>query len=158
MTQTHHDHSHHAHAKDGSCCSGHGAKLAGAAVVRDPVCGMEVNPVAGKSTFEHGGRLFHFCSEGCRGKFEAHPELFLTAKDPVCGMDVDRASAKHFLRHEGEKYYFCSESCQKKFEADPKAYLGDRPAPAPLPKGTQYTCPMHPEIIRDKPEIGRAHV
>ncbi|WP_054311879.1 heavy metal translocating P-type ATPase [Mesorhizobium sp. 1M-11] len=149
MTKAHHDHSHHQHAKDGSCCSS--AKAVGEGVLRDPVCGMEVNPNAGKPTFEHGGRLFHFCSEGCRGKFEAHPEEFLTAKDPVCGMDVDRASARYFLRHEGEKLYFCSENCQKKFEADPKAYLGDRPVPAPLPKGTQYTCPMHPEIIRDKP-------
>ena len=145
----HHDHSHHQHAKDGSCCSS--AKAGSENVLRDPVCGMEVDPNAGKPTFEHGGRLFHFCSEGCRGKFEAHPDEFLTAKDPVCGMDVDRASARHFLRHEGEKFYFCSQGCQKKFEADPKAYLGDRPAPAPLPKGTQYTCPMHPEIIRDKP-------
>ena len=145
----HHDHSHHQHASDGSCCSG--AKPASDAVLRDPVCGMEVNPEAGKPTLEHGGRLFHFCSEGCRGKFAAHPEEFITAKDPVCGMDVDRASARHFLRHEGEKFYFCSENCQKKFETDPKAYLGDRPAPAPLPTGTQYTCPMHPEIIRDKP-------
>ncbi|PLP57221.1 copper-translocating P-type ATPase [Mesorhizobium loti] len=145
----HHDHSHHEHAKDGSCCSG--AKPIGESVLRDPVCGMEVHPNAGKPTFEHGGRLFHFCSDGCRGKFETHPEQFLTARDPVCGMDVDRASARHFLRYEGEKFYFCSESCQKKFEADPKAYLGDRPAPAPLSMGTQYTCPMHPEIIRDKP-------
>lgn len=147
----HHDHSHHDHAKDGSCCSGGGIKSGGEDILRDPVCGMEVNPNAGRPTFEHGGRLFHFCSEGCRGKFEAQPEEFLVAKDPVCGMDVDRASARHFLRHEGEKFYFCSENCQKKFEADPKAYLGDRPTPAPLPKGTQYTCPMHPEIIRDKP-------
>ncbi|HEV2504817.1 MAG TPA: heavy metal translocating P-type ATPase [Mesorhizobium sp.] len=145
----HHDHSHHQHAKDGSCCSG--VKPAGDATPRDPVCGMEVNPNAGKPTLEHGGRLFHFCSEGCRGKFEAHPEEFLTARDPVCGMDVDRASARYFMRHAGEKLYFCSERCQKKFEADPKAYLGDRPTPAPLPTGTQYTCPMHPEIIRDKP-------
>lgn len=147
----HHGHSHHDHAKDGSCCSGGGIKSGGEDILRDPVCGMEVNPNAGKPTFEHGGRLFHFCSEGCRGKFEAHPEEFLTAKDPVCGMDVDRAGARHFLRHEGEKFYFCSENCQKKFEADPKVYLGERPTPAPLPKGTQYTCPMHPEIIRDKP-------
>ncbi|RWH13447.1 MAG: copper-translocating P-type ATPase, partial [Mesorhizobium sp.] len=30
-------------------------------------------------------------------------------------------------------------------------YLAGRPAPQPMPKGTQYTCPMHPEIIRDRP-------
>ena len=55
------------------------------------------------------------------------------------------------LRHEGQGFYFCSAGCKAKFEAEPQNYLGDRPAPQPMPKGTQYTCPMHPEVIRDKP-------
>ncbi|TIV06008.1 MAG: copper-transporting ATPase, partial [Mesorhizobium sp.] len=37
------------------------------------------------------------------------------------------------------------------FEAEPAKYLGDKPEPQAMPKGTQYTCPMHPEIVRDKP-------
>src|SRR5690606_36745430 len=49
------------------------------------------------------------------------------------------------------KFYFCSPRCQEKFEADPAAYLGDRPAPEPMPEGTLYTCPMHPEIVQDHP-------
>ncbi|TIW63718.1 MAG: YHS domain-containing protein, partial [Mesorhizobium sp.] len=61
------------------------------------------------------------------------------------------SSARHFIRHEGQGFYFCSAGCKGKFEAAPANYLGDRPAPQPMPKGTQYTCPMHPEIIRDKP-------
>lgn len=120
-------------------------------MIRDPVCGMSVDPAAGKPTAEHGGRLFHFCSAGCRAKFVAEPEKYLTAIDPVCGMSVDRATAKHFFRHEGQGFYFCSAGCRAKFEAEPQNYLGDRPAPEPMPKGTQYTCPMHPEVIRDKP-------
>lgn len=120
-------------------------------IVRDPVCGMTVDPVAGKPRAEHGGRIFHFCSAGCRAKFMAEPDAYLTATDPVCGMDVDRASARHFHRHDGDKFYFCSVGCKGKFEANPARYLGDRPAAAPMPKGTQYTCPMHPEIVRDKP-------
>jgi Cu+-exporting ATPase len=129
----------------------HGAPREAEAVVRDPVCGMTVHPAAGKPTHAHGGRIFHFCSEGCRKKFAAAPEDYLTAEDPVCGMSVDRAMARHFHRHEGMKLYFCSAGCKEKFEADPKRYLGDRlPAP-PAPKGTKYTCPMHPEIVRDAP-------
>ncbi|ESZ60382.1 heavy metal translocating P-type ATPase [Mesorhizobium sp. M0062] len=142
---------HHHHAADGSCCAAKAAEPAAEAVVRDPVCGMSVDPAAGKPTAEHGGRLFHFCSEGCRTKFVAGPEKYLTATDPVCGMSVDRATARHFFRHEGQGFYFCSAGCQAKFEAEPQKYLGDRPAPSPVPKGTQYTCPMHPEVIRDKP-------
>jgi len=119
--------------------------------MRDPVCGMTVDLEAGKPTAEHGGRLFHFCSSGCQSKFTNDPVACLEAIDPVCGMKVDRASARHFLRHEGEKYYFCSAGCLAKFEIAPQDYLGDRPAPKPMPAGTQYTCPMHPEIVRDGP-------
>jgi Cu+-exporting ATPase len=134
-----HDHPPHEHAS------------ASDAVIRDPVCGMTVDPSKGKPTAEHDGRVFHFCCEGCRTKFVAAPQDYLTAKDPVCGMTVDRASARHFLRHEGQKHYFCSAGCKGKFEAEPAKYLSDQPAPAPMPKGTQYTCPMHPEVVRDKP-------
>ncbi|MER9949651.1 heavy metal translocating P-type ATPase [Mesorhizobium sp. M0047] len=145
---THSDHDHHAH---GGCCSANREAPAAQAVVRDPVCGMTVDPAAGKPTSEHDGHLYHFCSQGCRTKFVAEPEKFLTATDPVCGMSVDRATARHFVRHEGSGFYFCSAGCQAKFEAEPQKYLGDRPVPQAMPKGTQYTCPMHPEIIRDKP-------
>ncbi|TIT18126.1 MAG: YHS domain-containing protein, partial [Mesorhizobium sp.] len=145
---THSDHHHHA---NGSCCSAKGASSAADADIRDPVCGMTVDPAAGKPTTEHGGHRYHFCSESCRSKFVAEPQKYLTATDPVCGMSVDRATARHFLRHEGQGFYFCSAACQAKFEAEPAKYLGDRPAPQAMPKGTQYTCPMHPEIIRDKP-------
>ncbi|GAJ92596.1 heavy metal translocating P-type ATPase [Rhizobium rhizogenes] len=139
-----HDHSHHDHDHH------HGEQQD--TVIRDPVCGMTVDPKAGKPSLEYKGRTFHFCCDGCRKKFEAAPENYLTAKDPVCGMDVDRASARHFLKHEGEKFYFCSAGCKAKFEAEPAAYLdGNRPAPKPVPKGTLYTCPMHPEVVSDHP-------
>ncbi|MGX7876466.1 heavy metal translocating P-type ATPase [Mesorhizobium sp. ORM6] len=148
---THSDHDHHAHDAHGGCCASKGAAVEADAVLRDPVCGMTVDPAAGKPASEHAGRLYHFCSERCRSKFQAEPEQYLTATDPVCGMSVDRATARHFVRHDGQGFYFCSAGCKAKFEAAPQTYLGDRPAPVPAPKGTQYTCPMHPEIIRDKP-------
>ncbi|MBX9463834.1 MAG: heavy metal translocating P-type ATPase [Aquamicrobium sp.] len=144
-----HNHTHSHDSSGGSCCSAHGSKAHG--VTRDPVCGMTVDPNAGKPTATHEGRTFHFCSAGCHKKFTAAPDQYLTATDPVCGMDVDRASAEHFARHEGQAFYFCSERCLKKFEAEPAKYLGHRPAPEPMPAGTEWTCPMHPEIVRDKP-------
>ncbi|MGY5803726.1 heavy metal translocating P-type ATPase [Rhizobium sp. LEGMi12c] len=141
-----HDHGHHGHGH-------HHHDDAGTqdVVTRDPVCGMTVDP-AGKPSLDYHGRTFHFCSNGCRAKFEAAPENYLTAKDPVCGMTVDRATARHFLKHEGEKFYFCSAGCKAKFEADPSVYLdGNRPIQKPAPKGTLYTCPMHPEVVSDQP-------
>jgi Cu+-exporting ATPase len=137
----------HEHA---NCCGAHGGNAA-AEVVRDPVCGMTVDPAAGKPTAQYGGHVYHFCSASCREKFTKTPDAYLEAVDPVCGMKVNRANAKHFARHEGQGFYFCSAGCKTKFEAEPAKYLGDRPAPQAMPKGTQYTCPMHPEVIRDKP-------
>ena len=115
-------------------------------VVRDPVCGMIVDPTAGKPRHGHEGHVYHFCSAGCREKFEDEPEKYIEAVDPVCGMKVDRAAAKHMAKHGGERFYFCSTRCREKFEAGPDTYLKGRPTPEPMPAGTIYTCPMHPEI------------
>jgi Cu+-exporting ATPase len=70
-----------------------------------------------------------------------------TAKDPVCGMSVTIDTAKHTAEHAGRTYYFCSAGCRVKFAADPARYLADeKPTPEPMPEGTIYTCPMHPEV------------
>ncbi len=76
-----------------------------------------------------------------------------TARDPVCGMSVDRASARHVATHAGQPFFFCCERCRTRFEADPGAYLDPSPEPGPAmaPEGTQYTCPMCPEVVRDAP-------
>ncbi|MBZ8134075.1 heavy metal translocating P-type ATPase [Afifella sp. IM 167] len=136
---------HHSHDQD------HAHKSHGGGITRDPVCGMTVDPDVGKPSATYQGHSYHFCSDGCRSKFQADPEAYLTAKDPVCGMSVDRSTAKYLHKHEGEKVYFCSQGCHDKFTAAPDEYLGDRPALKAMPKGTKYTCPMHPEIIRDAP-------
>jgi len=72
-------------------------------------------------------------------------------KDPVCGMTVT-ADSKHHAEHDGHDYHFCSAGCRSKFVADPARYLAPQPAEpaADAPHGTQYTCPMHPEIVRDQ--------
>ncbi len=72
-------------------------------------------------------------------------------KDPVCGMMVDPVASKPHMTYKGHEYYFCSDSCHGKFKADPEKYLTAQSAAAPAIKGAQYTCPMHPEIIRDEP-------
>jgi P-type Cu+ transporter len=85
-------------------------------------------------------------------------------KDPVCGMDVVPATAAGSVDHDGRTYHFCSRHCVEKFRADPARYLGAGKAkhesahgmveghapPAPA-HGATYTCPMHPEIVRDGP-------
>jgi Cu+-exporting ATPase len=69
------------------------------------------------------------------------------ARDPVCGMTVDPHKAKYRHDHWGHTYYFCSAGCGTKFIADPDKYLSPKKHEAePVPDGTIYTCPMHPEI------------
>ena len=119
------------------------------AITRDPVCGMTVDPDAGKPRVEQDGHVYHFCYDGCRAKFVADPEAYISSTDPVCGMSVDRATSAHTMRHDGERFYFCSARCVEKFEAAPGDWLGDRAAPEPMPEGTLYTCPMDPEIVQE---------
>lgn len=46
--------------------------------VRDPVCGMSVDPAKTAHHVHHAGGVYHFCSAGCRSKFLAGPERYLT--------------------------------------------------------------------------------
>ena len=73
-------------------------------------------------------------------------------RDPVCGMTV-AADSPHRTEHEGHVHRFCSAGCRSKFIANPDRYLhpaaGDAAESARA--GTQYTCPMHPQIVQDAP-------
>ena len=84
----------------------------------------------------HGGHVHH------------EHRAATTVRDPVCGMDVDSATSKHSLKYREKAYHFCSAGCRSKFEAAPEQYLGNtnEKAPAEVPAGTIYTCPMHPQI------------
>ncbi|NDW06392.1 heavy metal translocating P-type ATPase [Jiella pacifica] len=76
-----------------------------------------------------------------------------TAKDPVCGMTVAVKTDGRHAAFQGETFHFCSEKCQSKFKADPWFYASGRAAgqKKAAPANVQYTCPMHPEIVRDAP-------
>jgi len=73
------------------------------------------------------------------------------ATDPVCGMTVDPHAGKPTESFRGGTYFFCSEGCRIKFAADPERYLDKKGEPEPLPAGTLFTCPMHPQIVQEGP-------
>jgi Cu+-exporting ATPase len=81
------------------------------------------------------------------------PEGEQTAIDPVCGMQVAITPQARTQDYRGTTHYFCSEKCRAKFGADPWFYASGNAArrPKSVKAGAQYTCPMHPEIIRDAP-------
>jgi P-type Cu+ transporter len=81
-----------------------------------------------------------------------HPDASPAAAiDPVCGMRVDRATARHRSEHAGRRYFFCGTRCLERFSAEPERFVGARPPAAPPPDAAQWTCPMHPEVVRDAP-------
>ena len=54
------------------------AKVLKTGPAHDPVCGMTVDPEKTSHHASHAGHDFHFCSAGCRSKFIADPQKYLT--------------------------------------------------------------------------------
>jgi YHS domain-containing protein/uncharacterized membrane protein YraQ (UPF0718 family) len=126
---------------------------AGATLVRDPVCGMSVDPTTTKEKAEYAGKTYFFCSAGCRSAFEKDPARYTAqvpqvehaaqlshshamaatpggkmerqrvAIDPVCGMSVDPDHAEYRSFQKGQTYYFCSAGCKETFDKDPSKYI-----------------------------------
>ena len=75
-------------------------------------------------------------------------------RDVVCGMQVDPAQAAANSDYNGKTYYFCGNGCLERFRVDPDTFLGDEAGPQQVAApGVTYTCPMHPDIIRDHPDV-----
>ncbi len=89
---------------------------------------MNVDPPKAAAFVEHSGKSYYFCSVGCGQKFKADPLKFLSAKS------VSIVSSSHLI---GSARDFASKNAEKsEFSATEKV---------------EYTCPMHPEIIRGEP-------
>jgi P-type Cu+ transporter len=112
------------------------------------------------------GRDSGVSSHGTRHERAETSNVAGSAVDPVCQMTVDPRSAIS-AEFEGTTYYFCCDGCRSMFLADPKKYSAVSAAVEnrrqeedaarlgePRRHGhqkTTYTCPMHPEIVRDAP-------
>jgi heavy metal translocating P-type ATPase len=81
--------------------------------------------------------------------------------DPVCGMSVEPESAAGSYEYEGKTYYFCSQSCFQRFQTEPTKFIKSPESAEVIPmraaqkavanSAEEFTCPMHPEIVRDAP-------
>jgi YHS domain-containing protein len=126
---------------------------AGTTLVRDPVCGMSVDPTTAKEQIEFEGSTYYFCSPACRSAFEKDPARYTAqvlqvehaghlshshavaavpgekmerervAIDPVCGMSVDTEHAEYRSFQKGDTYYFCSAGCKETFDKNPGKYI-----------------------------------
>lgn len=92
--------------------------------VIDPVCGMQVNPEKARGKAEFQGATYYFCSPGCAQKFQADPQAFLVSHSSLLGKSVKKSNLEIPVTIE---------------------------KPETRNEKREYTCPMHPEIVRDEP-------
>ena len=97
--------------------------------VKDPVCGMMVDPQKSAGKVLHADETYYFCSKRCAERFEKEPEKFLAAPG-ASGMEpASHAKTNHQFAHD--------------------SHSSD--AITAAKKDARYTCPMHPEIIQIGP-------
>ena len=48
-----------------------------AELVKDLVCGMEIDPETAAGKSEHQGTTYHFCATGCKTDFDADPAKYI---------------------------------------------------------------------------------
>jgi Cu+-exporting ATPase len=46
-------------------------------VVKDPVCGMDVETASAAGRTDYKGQTYHFCGSKCKEKFDQNPAQFL---------------------------------------------------------------------------------
>ena len=83
MSDHHGRHAHHTHGSD---CA-HGGR--GALSMKDPVCGMDVDPQTAKQSSRLRDRLYYFCSASCKTKFDADPGRYLSPTPIGDAVDAD---------------------------------------------------------------------
>ncbi|HKW03220.1 MAG TPA: heavy metal translocating P-type ATPase [Vicinamibacterales bacterium] len=102
----------------------------------DPVCGMTVDPAKARGgSFVYDGTTYYFCSPGCREKFAGDPAGWLARGPRGMGGTVKILRGSEVPKFRGS--------------------IGPEPAEprnlgTPEPRNL-WTCPMHPEIVRDGP-------
>jgi Cu+-exporting ATPase len=58
----------------------------------------------------------------------------------------------HRLEHAGRVFGFCCAGCLQKFQAAPERFLEPVPEAPPVSAAAgPWTCPMHPEVLQDRP-------
>ena len=123
---------------------------------RDPVCGMTVDPATSTNSHEYAGRTYYFCCGGCRAKFQADPDRFLSPA-PSSPEAAPAASGEASADSPAPGSWFVCPMDPDVREPEPgacpkcgMALDAELSADALLPT-VEYTCPMHPEVVRDGP-------
>jgi Cu+-exporting ATPase len=52
-------------------------------MIKDPVCGMTVNPQQAAASIQYKGKTYYFCSQMCKMMFEREPEKYAQTNQKV---------------------------------------------------------------------------
>src|SRR5437867_2435036 len=129
--------------------------------VKDPVCGMAVDPATAKHRRAHGGQTYYFCCQQFAEKFDAAPENLLQAPGRSAGLVMlgekpmaARTSEEPYPAAPAKRGYvcpMCPEVRESNSGACPRCGMALEPEAPVTAKRVEYTCPMHPEIVRTGP-------
>src|SRR5437762_4664549 len=129
--------------------------------VKDPVCGMAVDPATAKHRRAHGGQTYYFCCQHCAERFDAAPGNLLQAPGRSAGLVM--LGAKPMAARSADEPYpaapakrgyvcpMCPEVRESNSGACPRCGMALEPEAPVTAKRVEYTCPMHPEIVRTGP-------
>src|SRR6266403_6369175 len=130
---------------------------------RDPVCGMNVEAGKAAAKVEYLGKIYYFCASGCAKRFQQAPEKYVDnlekriAPAGLVNLQSAAASVKtgtavarapEGSEHSAHQDSFSRHALRKTDSA--ASSVGQAPQTGNTKHG-RYTCPMHPEIVRDRP-------
>jgi P-type Cu+ transporter len=123
--------------------------------VKDPVCGMLVDPARAVASHTHDGVTYFFCNPRCAERFKADPAKYVAGPSGVSTPPAPPSAASPPATSGTAAAWICPmdpEVRQSGPGACPKCGMALEPEHpvAPVTK-TEWTCPMHPEIVRDAP-------
>src|SRR5579863_8081346 len=133
-----------------------------ATAVKDPVCGMNVNPATAKHQLKHAGKPYYFCCGPCSEKFKADPDKYLlkpalphSSGLVTLGRPVARPAPAPVISSASDQGSYVCPMCPKVRESKPgpcpSCGMALDPETPLAATRTEYTCPMHPEIVRPGP-------
>jgi len=70
-----------------------------AEMVKDPVCGMNINAAAAAGSSEYEGTTYYFCAEACKTAFDAEPSKYVgaaAAPEPMQAMPAAPKAEKRW--------------------------------------------------------------
>ena len=122
------------------------AEIQEAAFVRDPVCGMMIEPQDAVSSQEFEGETYHFCNRSCAARFSADPRSYLQPVAKPAAMSLQGLEdVEYICPMDPEVHKMGPGAC-------PKCGMALEPAAVTAPATrTDFTCPMHPQISRQEP-------